>query len=222
MSIQANSIQARTFISEAASQASILGPQMVVGSLIGATLNYCGLKVTGETPLNSAVFFAMLPAVRSATQHLFRKMAINESELKSDSKSVKATLLITNGMASLCTAPATALVYSLFAQALNAKEIKATDILSGQVECIHFTAWLIGLALMITQGAKTLQDALNNDEGKVPTKPTPETSMTLKGKPEELQKIKDIFSKIPLQELHKAIDLYNLQKVNTEASVSAQ
>lgn len=215
--------------SKLASNLKTLIPQMGFSALIGMGLNWCGLRVTGQTALNSGAFFGLMPAVHRVAQTVF-KWNIDTS-LK-ETKQIKAIHLIADTSASFFLPFLTANVYNLFCSSFDTKSLDPAEILNRQYDALQFSALLSGATMMINTATQTLQTALIDTDEESPESPSAtsiqkdpsqsaQSSLILKGTEQEMQQVKDIL-KSPMSDIAKALEQYKSQNPNLQVLPASQ
>lgn len=226
MSLQINKAQP-TFLSSLSSKvisnAKSLAPQVGVSATLGYGLKWCGLALPGTTPLNSAGYFGLLPIVRQATHHIFKK--INNSEnFPSETKQAKAIAKITQISVDMCVPALTACMYNIFATSLfHSAELDTSDIISKQYNLLYYSALISGMGIMLNTATQTISDAFNLEEeqpAKAPAKSNDEAHLILQGKKEEMNHLKEVLSKATPEEISKAIEFYKFSNQVVEAPTS--
>jgi hypothetical protein len=137
-------------------------PQMAVAGAMAATI-HAGLSWSGfgsefkGTPLASALFFGLAPAVHQATLAFFKSgIQTNPSE-NQESKQVKAQLSIASVSAAFCTPICNTLIYNLFAKALDLAQWDVSTVFHHQINyTLYYPALIAGMTMMTNTVIKTL------------------------------------------------------------------
>lgn len=145
--------------------------QVVISGIFAGSIHqglyWAGLGTEFKgTPLASALFFGLTPAVHSAMQAIFKNYLVDQS--CKDSKQFKAQSLVATVSAAFCTPICNTIIYNLFAEALNLRQWEVSTVFTHQINfTLYYPAVISGMNMMATTAIKTILTAQGLSEKEI-------------------------------------------------------